>query len=327
MFSGKTIFIAPLDWGLGHATRCVPVIRSLEKENKILLGVTPLTKKIFNEEFPLLEKISIPAYNIRYSGILPLWLKLLLDWPRIRSVIKKEHQLVEEMVRQHKIDVVISDSRFGFFSKQVHSVFITHQLFLKAPLGNRLAQWKNKKYILNFNEVWIPDYERDSESLSGSLSHGKQFHPIIKYIGPQTRLQKINPAIRKYDYLFLLSGPEPQHGLFRELLAKKAAEAPLLKFVMVSNAPSKVKCDNMQTVMLPDKKRLSELIAESDTVVCRSGYSTLMDLHLFGKKKIILVPTPGQTEQEYLAAYWKEKFKAVVINQAGVSKTRLHPAQ
>ena len=77
MFKGKTIFISALDWGLGHATRCVPVIRELEKENKIIIGITSLTKNIFEEEFPHLQKVNVPGYNIKYSGFFPLWLKLL----------------------------------------------------------------------------------------------------------------------------------------------------------------------------------------------------------------------------------------------------------
>ena len=116
MLSGKTIFISALDWGLGHATRCVQIIRDLEKSNRIIIGITPLTRLIFDEEFPNLEKVNVPPYSINYSSILPLWLKLFIDWPRINSVIKSERLFLDKYLSENKIDVVISDTRFGFYS-------------------------------------------------------------------------------------------------------------------------------------------------------------------------------------------------------------------
>ncbi|MBL7918696.1 MAG: hypothetical protein JNJ40_00190 [Bacteroidia bacterium] len=318
MISGKTIFIAPLDWGLGHATRCVPVIKQLKQENKIIIGVTALTKKVFDEEFPEIEQVKIPAYNVKYSKILPLWLKLFFDWPGISTIIKQENAVLQEITLKHKINVVISDNRFGMYSKNIHSIFITHQVFLKTPFAKGIAQGINKNYILNFDEVWIPDLESEKESLSAELSHGKHFHPQIKYIGPQTRLKKIISLQIRYDHLFLLSGPEPQHSVLREKLILKAKEYPQLKFAMVTN-----KCDrqikNVEVFISPDVGKLSEIISQSKSIICRSGYSTLMDLYLLDKKEMILIPTPGQTEQEYLGCYWKERFGAKVCKQKNIS--------
>ncbi|MBA3680748.1 MAG: glycosyltransferase [Bacteroidetes bacterium] len=319
MISGKTIFIAPLDWGLGHATRCVPIIKELQKENKIIIGVTALTKKVFDEEFPDICQINIPAYNIKYSRVLPLWLKLFFGWPGISTIIKKENAVLQKIILEHKIDVVISDNRFGLYSNTTHSVFITHQVFLKTPFATGIAQGVNKNYILNFNEIWIPDLENEKESLSAELSHGQHFHPQVKYIGPKTRLQKTELTTTKYDHLFLLSGPEPQHSILRELLVKKAKQYPHLKFGMVTN-----ECDeqikNLEIFISPNAQMLSELISQSKKIICRSGYSTLMDLYLLDKKEVILIPTPGQTEQEYLAEYWRKKFGAEVCVQKNISK-------
>ncbi|MGZ4117802.1 MAG: glycosyltransferase [Bacteroidia bacterium] len=318
MLSGKTIFISALDWGLGHATRCVSLIRDLEKNNNIIIGITPLTKSIFDNEFPRLEKVNVPAYNIKYSPILPLWLKLFLDWPRIHSVIKNETFFLDDYVSKNKIDVVISDNRFGFHSKNVHSIFITHQLFLKTPFANTLAQDKNKKYILNFDEVWVPDFEEENKSLSGQLSHGDQFHKNVRYIGPQSRLKKISSE-KKFDYLFLLSGPEPQRSILKNNLVALAGKYPLLTFAL-SEQGSKTQDinpekGNFKTFISPTSVQLSELICSSNKIICRSGYSSLMDLYALEKKEIILVPTPGQTEQEYLAEYWSKKFNAIKLNQ------------
>lgn len=314
----KTIFISPLDWGLGHATRCVPIIHGLKTHYRVILGVTPITQVIFNEEFPELEKINVPSYNINYSARLPLSLKLLSDWPRISSVIKKEHALLDKLIAEHSIDSVISDSRFGLHSKKVHSIFITHQLFLKAPFGNFIAQNKNKKFILNFNEIWVPDYEDETKSLAGELSHGKHFHDKVSYIGPKGRLFSKDTIAIEYDYLFLLSGPQPQLSLLAKALLKKAQQYPRLKFALVAPENHSEIPPNVSSFVLPERKKLVQLIQQSKTVICRSGYSTLMDLHLLDKKEMVLIPTPGQTEQEYLAEYWKKKFNIRIICQRDV---------
>lgn len=318
MFSDKTIFFSALDWGLGHATRSVPLIRELEKKNKIILGVTPLTSKIFNEEFPHLEKIEVPAYNIRYSFFLPLWLKLALQAPRIFNVIRKENKFLQRLLSQQKIDVVISDNRFGLHSKDVYCVFITHQVFLKASFMESFSQGLNKNYIKQFDELWIPDFEKESESLSAELSHGVHFHPNVKYIGPQSRLKCAVETKKNYDFLVMLSGPEPQYSLLEQLLLKKADLEPAFKFAFVSQRDQdKLRTDenHIKFFTTRNKDKLSAFIASSDKIICRSGYSTLMDLYLLNKKDIILIPTPGQTEQEYLAEYWQKKFNAKIILQ------------
>ncbi|MES2679787.1 MAG: glycosyltransferase [Bacteroidota bacterium] len=317
----KTIFISPLDWGLGHATRCVPVVRSLLKNNnKVILGTTALTYPVFEEEFPDLEKINVPAYNVRYSSVLPLWLKLLFDWSRILGVIREEQKFLDETILKYKIDVVISDNRFGLHSKKARSIFITHQVFLKTPFGSSLVQKINRNYILNFDELWIPDYEDENKSLSGALSHGTHFHPTVRYIGPQSRLRKNEAVKQKYDYLFFISGPEPQRSIFQDLLVEKSRSYPELKFALVSNSPQIKQHKNTDYFESPNAKNLSKIINESSTVICRSGYSTLMDMHLLGKNELILIPTPGQTEQEYLAMYWKAGFGARCHKQSNIHK-------
>lgn len=323
MFSDKTIFISALDWGLGHSTRCVPLIRELKKNNRIIIGVTPITRPVFEEEFPTLEKINVPAYDIKYSSFLPLWLKLLTDWRRISSVIKKENTLLDNIIEKYKIDVVISDNRFGLHSKKTHCIFVTHQLFLKTPFANAVAQHINRKYILNFDEVWVPDYEDALQSLNGGLSHGKHFHKNIKYIGPKSRLTKTNPAEKKYDYLVLISGPEPQSTKLKNMLLHKIAGFPDLKFALVSPSGTKINADNMDVFIAPTNQQLSEIICASEKIICRSGYSTLMDLHQLDKKKLVLIPTPGQTEQEYLAEYWHKKYFSETCKQNNIKALQL----
>ncbi len=319
MFSDKVIFYGALDWGLGHATRSVPIIRQLLKNNTVILGVTPLTKTIFDEEFPELKKIELPPYNITYSKLLPLWIKLTLSYPEIAAIIKKENKLLENIIKENNIEIVISDNRFGLYSKKIHSVFITHQLSLKTPVFETIGNKINKSYISNFNEVWVPDHEDERKSLSGELSHSNHFHKDVKYIGPQSRLQDTITNIEKdkYDYLILLSGPEPTRTELENGLLKLIADSKK-KVAFVRGSKLKVeglKLDDVELFDFPSKEELKKLIFSSKKIICRSGYSTLMDMHLLGKKELILIPTPGQTEQEYLAEYWKKKFGAVSMKQ------------
>lgn len=312
----KTIFVSPLDWGLGHATRIVPVVRQLlSSNNKVILGVTPLTRRLLEEEFPFLEKTDLPAYNVSYSATLPLWLKLLSDWKRISEVISREKSALAEIVKRSQIDVVISDSRFGLHSERTHNIFVTHQIFLRTPFGGYIAQRINRSYIQRFDEIWVPDYAPEPSSLAGALSHGKQFHDNIKFIGPQSRLRKTDATYKKFDYLLLVSGPEPQHTIFKELLLKKASGCPGLRFALVCNSPQHSVPANVHCFVFPDAQSLSLLFAESKCIICRSGYSTLMDTHLLGAGDLVLVPTPGQSEQEYLACYWQKKFNVRFVQQ------------
>lgn len=322
MISGKTILIAPLDWGHGHATRSVSIIRELEKNNRVYIGVTAVTRDVLNEEFPNLTKVEVPSYNIKYSKHLPLWLKLLLQWPRILATIRKEQKLLQKLVNELGINLVISDNRFGFYSTNVHSVFITHQLFLKAPVFGAIAQYINHRFILKFNEVWVPDYEDEKTSLSGSLGHGKHFHPLVKYIGPKSRLTSYKTEVEiKYDYLILLSGPEPQHSMLARQLVAEARRLEQKKFAFCSQVFNAEPLTNMEVFYKPNSNQLAKIILQSKIIICRSGYSTLMDLHLLGKKDFILIPTPGQTEQEYLAEYWKRKFQTRTNSQKNFQPT------
>jgi hypothetical protein len=318
MLKGKKILFSPLDWGLGHATRSVPLIRQLQKDNTIILGVTALTKLIYDEEFPELKQLQLPSYQIEYSSLLPLWLKLGLDSPRITGVIISEHSALDKIIDEHKIDTIISDNRFGLYNKRTHNIFITHQVFLKSPIFNLAAQSLNKTYILKFDELWVPDFENLWEGLSGELSHGEHYHKNVKYIGPLSRLKDADsPTLQKnYDALVLLSGPEPlRTDLENLLLEKLKGTEKKIAFVRGAKKQSNNTNENIEIFDIPSKEKLKGLILGSKKIICRSGYSTLMDLYVLGKKDLILIPTPGQTEQEYLAKYWEEKFGVKIIGQ------------
>lgn len=317
MLKCKTIFISALDWGLGHATRCIPLIKQLQSENKIILGTTPLTALIFNEEFPELEKVMVEPYKITYSKRLPIWLKLAIDSFRILSVIRKEKQQLIKIIQEYGVNVVISDNRFGLNNSKAHCIYMTHQLHVQAGVLSGLANWIHRHYMKRFNEIWVPDFEKDEEALAGKLSR-KTVGIKVSYLGPLSRLKLIEKDRETYDYLCILSGPEPLRTEFENLLMRCAVNSEK-RICMVRGTRSlidNVPPSNVHVCDLPDAEKLSKLIVSSNTIVCRSGYSTLMDLKCLGNMNCILVPTPGQNEQEYLAEYWQKNFNVKVLKQS-----------
>jgi UDP-N-acetylglucosamine transferase subunit ALG13 len=286
----------------------------------VTLGTTPLTSLILEQEFPALQKLELPPYAISYSSLLPVWMKLLMNWRRISSLMRQEHQLLGEFAKKYDIDTVISDSRYGLHNEALHSVLITHQLFVRSPVMPGTTQRVNKRFLANFNEVWVPDYEDESRSLGGELSHGELFHARINFIGPQSRLQPALGSTEHSDYLFLLSGPEPQRSLFEKKIIARCKHLKGKKILVRGTKTPEPFVDDLSIYDCPTAEKLASLISGADTVVCRSGYSTLMDLHLFNKKKLVLVPTKGQTEQEYLADYWQRKFNARKVEENNFEK-------
>lgn len=322
MFSNRIIFYSVLDWGWGHATRSTPIIKQLKLTNEIILGVTSKNKQFFELNFPELKKVDLPSYNIKYSKWLPVWLKLIFQWPFIQQVILKENMILKRIIKDENVNVVISDNRFGLYNRKTHSIIISHQLTIQSPFFKKLANKINLFYLKRFDEIWVPDYENQQQRLSGELSSYTNLK--VTFINPKSSLDvdiKTNTN-EPFDYLILLSGVEPQRRILEELLLK-CFERSTQKVALVrgTKSPNKINFKNIEVFDFISGPELAALILNSKNIICRSGYSTLMDMHLLGKQNLILIPTPGQTEQEYLANYWKIKFNAKVILQSDL-KTR-----
>ena len=299
----KRILIAPLNWGLGHATRCIPVIKEL-----ISCGFEPVIASdgnallLLQKEFPELLSIQLPAYNIRYpkKGKY-LKLRLLTESLKLLNVIKTEKKATKEIVKTHNISGIISDNRFGVYDENVPLVFITHQLRVLSGMTTWLSTKMHQKIIRNFNVCWIPDTDAEL-NLSGKLGHVDSCNLPIKYIGPLSRLEKKDVSI-KNNILVLLSGPEPQRTLLEEILLSELknykGKVVFVKGIM-ENAQKVEHIENMTVYNFMTSNLLEKTLNESDLVISRSGYTTIMDLAKLNKKAFF-IPTPGQFEQEYLA--------------------------
>ncbi len=216
---------------------------------------------------------------------------------------------------------MISDNRFGFYNKSIESVFITHQLNIQAPIFKKLINSLNISFIKRYNKCWVPDYAEREKRLSGVLSDNKKQLINVKFINPLSRFEKRKPIQKKHDVLVLLSGPEPQRTLLEEKLIDSFVNTSYV-IALVRGSYKAIERKHPSNIVLVDvasSKELQELFNGSDKIICRSGYSTLMDLNTLGVKAL-LIPTPGQTEQEYLADYWKEKFGYTSLAQNHITK-------
>lgn len=307
--SKKRVLLAPLNWGLGHVTRSAPLIRALERNGvEVVLASDGDALHLLRAEFPHLAVEALPSYKIRYAGA-NMVRNIAVQLPRILYAVRAEYSATAQLVRKYQLDGIISDNRYGCFCAGVPSVLLTHQLYLKVPapslewMANRVLRLALRK----FDQIWVPDIAEKNGSLSGELSHGeKPVHRAVSYIGPLSRMQPAREEDFSYDVAIVLSGPEPQRTVLEQKLLEQALEMPYNCILVQGKTAEKqhyFAADHVEVVSFLTAGDLQEVLNASRYVVCRSGYSSLMDLAVLGKKAL-LIPTPGQTEQEYLARYF-----------------------
>ena len=309
----KRILIAPLDWGLGHATRCIQIIQELLQHNaEVVIAADKRPAELLKKEFPNLEHRRYPGYAIQYPVNANMAWTMFRQLPTLFKGIAEEHKLLELMVTEHEIDAVISDNRWGAYSTRVPSIFVIHQLriLLSKYLrwGQGIIDAANGKLMKPFTEVWIPD-NSGPENLSGELSHESLLPRNSHFIGPLSRLKRIGGMNKTLDVLVILSGPEPQRTIFETLIVEQLKQTSMRSLVVRGTPEHAVKMTLSETLTLVGSltaDELSEAIAASQIIISRPGYSTLMDLSFLGTNAIF-VPTPQQTEQEYLATRLKEQ--------------------
>lgn len=299
----KTILIAPLNWGLGHATRCIPIIKALQANNFTpIIASDGIALELLRKEFPYLKTLELPSYQIEYAknGKNFKW-KLIKSLPKMLEAISEEKTIIKKWIKKHKIDGIISDNRLGVFSKKIPSVFITHQL--KVMTGN--TTWITSKLhqhiIKKYTACWVPDVN-SKLNLTGKLGHLDNNPLKVNYLGPLSRMHKVELSIQ-YDLMIILSGPEPQRGLLEAHLTEEVKRFDgKIVFIkgIIEVDQKKEQIGNVTYYNFMKTRQLEQTFNESDKVLCRSGYTTIMDLTKLNKKAFF-IPTPGQYEQVYLA--------------------------
>ena len=293
--SNKRVLIAALDWGMGHTTRCFSIIRVLMgRDNELIFAGDVNQIQFIRKEFPSIRIEKLDGYKILLDSNKNTYSQLARQRSKVQKAIRKETKWLNRYLNENKVDVVISDNRYGFYSVEIPSILITHQLNLQVPNFKFFANYLIKKYVQRFSAVWVPDDAQ--RTLTGELSNQKLNIPI-HFIGVLNRFKQVK-AEKKYDYLVILTGPEPERTNFLEY----AKEEMLNLGVTAAFVGAHV--DGFDSFFYPTTAELETLIAQSNCVFSRAGYTTIMEM-VGLDKKAFLFPTRGQYEQEYLAKHIK----------------------
>lgn len=334
MQNKPTILICPLNWGLGHAARCIPLIKMFQqKECNVIVAGDKLLLHFIRSEFPEIKSIPLKGMIIKYGKKANWPLFFIFKLPKLLFCIFKEHRSIKKVVKKYNVDIVISDNRFGLFGSNAYSIYITHQLYIKLPAVTSIFEgWVNKIHrflIKKFDECWVPDFE-NGLTLAGELSHPPKTLPNTTYIGPLSRFTEyLNQAghKNKFDIAVILSGPEPQRSILENLLLSQL-KTTSYKAIIIQGKPEYKQnlalSNNIQMTSIMNTAQLYETIMQSEVILCRSGYTSIMDILAIGHKAI-LIPTPGQSEQEYLANLYQTRnfFITTPQNELNISEIML----
>jgi len=318
----KNLF-AVLGWGLGHATRSIPLIHKfIEHKIGLILGGCGDSLLLLRETFPQLEHVSLPSYGFRYprSGALFPW-AILGHLPRFMNARAEEHRILRRMVAERRVQGVVSDNRYGLYLDGLPSRLLIHQLSpeLPAPLQpfRKHILGLHHDMLARFGRCWVPD--NPEHDFAGRLSHA--FRPSLKtdYLGPLSRIPSIplTETDGSYDLCAVLSGPEPQRSILEDMVIRQSAKAQA-HLALVRGLPANG--HTMNTVGRADcwghlpGPALRQVLEHSRVLLCRPGYSSLMDYYATGLPAI-LVPTPGQSEQEYLGRWWASRGYGISVPQ------------
>lgn len=310
------ILVAPLNWGLGHASRCIPLIRQLQaEEHTIILGGDGESLTLLRKHFPDLRVLPLAPLHLTYGQGHRQVLAMLRALPRIIRSARLDHRMLANYLRYEQIDQVISDNRFGLYSAKVPCIYMTHQLVIPLPHPwqwlEPLVARLHGKLIARFAECWIPD---EQISLDGHQGYaGRLSHPPIqpanaKYIGILSRFAGIScQPDTTYSVVAVLSGLEPQRTLFEKEIIRRYENTDDTVLVVRGKMllpPTVTRHRNITLIPWLDDSHLAAYMLGAKRIICRSGYSSVMDLAALGLLgKAELHPTPGQPEQEYLSTY------------------------
>lgn len=320
MNSSKTVLIAPLNWGLGHASRCVPIINWLVLEkHKVIIAADGNALSFLKNEFPGEIFLCLEDNQLKYFQKLPAWLSILLQLPKLFISTLKEKKEIRKIVEKQKIDVIISDNRYGIRTKKTINIMISHQLNINAGFLSFIPNVIIHFLISNFDYCLIPDYRKNENSLAGKLSHPKKNpNTNIEYIDPLSRYEKlILPESQLIPVL--ISGPEPlKSKLIKQLLLKLKNTS--FSYILFCGDAENYISESTQNIIVKNHdytENINKILSEAPLVIASGGYSTIMDMHCLDKN-CILIPFCGQTEQEYLAKFHKDSTNFTFIKMKDV---------
>jgi UDP:flavonoid glycosyltransferase YjiC (YdhE family) len=322
-----TVLVCPLDWGLGHASRVIPLILHFRTAGyKVIIGGSGKSGELLKSTFGELLFIHLPSREIRYPLTGPwLFLSLLIQFPALVYFSIREHYQLKKAVRRYGIDLVVSDNRYGLFCRNTHNIIITHQISPVMPRFLKLAEYPIylilKTAVQFFDECWIPDYPGDI-NLSGSLSHRYPLPRNARYIGLLSRFTEINSGNwneGQYDLVMVLSGPQPELSKLTQKMTGQASRTALKTLIICGfeEIPDsrQTKNANLNLVSHLEPEQFRNVLEKAPTLICTAGYSGIMDLVMLGRTAI-LMPTPGQSEQEYLTGYLDKSKTFVKVTQS-----------
>jgi hypothetical protein len=317
------ILICPLDWGMGHTTRMLPIASELLREgHEVVFGGSERQLALVKNDLPAAGTLIFAGFTTRYSKVLPMYLYTLFRVPAFITALIREHRQLKSVLSSGGFDMVISDNRMGLWNKSVKTIYITHMLRIPMPLMLRFLEpigvWIHRQFINKYDECHIPDSEGES-NLSGRLAHKVRLPNNARYTGILSKFSICKPEDivlpqklahlhnRTYSVL-ILSGPEPQRGLLRKTISSgwHNRDEPL---VILEGNPSDettiTVSDRIISVSHLTPAAMAAVIMESNEIFSRSGYTTIMELASLNRLDIraTLIATPGQTEQEYLSRY------------------------
>ena len=306
----------------------VTVIKELKAlGNDVVIGAEGRPLDFLRGAFPGLPYIKFPGFSIRYPHKGSMALKMARSAPGILLNIYKEHRKIDELVQTYNFDVVVSDNRFGLWTRKARCIYITHQLMVKTPWKSSFAEKILKKlnyfFINKYDHCWIPDLPGEP-NLSGDLSHKYKPPSNAAYVGPLSRFAGEDKAAerkkKRYRFLCIISGPEPQRTVFENRMTSLLKDQSFRSAVLrgIPERQEKTKSGSVELFSHLDDKEFKKVVSLSETIIARPGYSTLMDLAALGRSAIV-VPTPGQTEQEYLAAYHEAEGSFKPVDQDDLS--------
>lgn len=325
------ILLSPLSWGLGHATRDIPIINYLiESGHEVGIAASGAAYALLKQEYPDLKFYHVEDYPSPYTTTGFSVTRVVALLPLMYRNIRREHREINRIVGDEKYDLVISDNRFGAYAEDVPSLFISHQIRFSTPGTfegiERITEMFNEHFHKNFDHVIIPDNPPGRLSLSGKLGNARRPGTVERayYAGILSNIRKMDVP-EDLDYLISISGPKKTKKALQDAIMRQIGTLRGKTILLMGDPESHYEEHLNGGIVLKShasRTEMEEYLNRAKCIITRSGYTTMMELADLGNKKALLIPTPGQTEQEYLSEYYSEMgwFHSVAQNDLDLER-------